>query len=86
MLLVLLLLFLLVPALRRRISCYVVFSLSFIGGLCSITFILTLVVITSYASINRAMHVAYPLVLLTIACMMLAGYECFQRINQEIAA
>jgi hypothetical protein len=32
------------------------------------------------------MHVAYPLVLLTIACMMLAVYEYFQTINQEAAA
>jgi hypothetical protein len=83
---VLLLLFLLIPALRRKISCYLVFSLSFIGGLCSITFILTLVVITSYASINRAMHVAYPLVLLTIVSMLLAVYEYFQTINQEAAS
>lgn len=73
-----LLLFFLIPAMRRRISCYVIFSLSFLGGLCSITFILTLIVITSYTSINRAMHVGYPLVLLTIVCMILAGHEYFQ--------
>ena len=78
----LLLLFLLLPAMRRKISCYLVFSLSCLGGLCSITFILTLVVITSYASINRAMHVAYPLVLLTIVCMMLALYTFFQSAEQ----
>lgn len=75
-------LFLLVPAMRRKISCYMFFSMSCIGGICSITFILTLVVITSYASINRAMHVSYPLVLLTIVCMMLAGYEYFQPVGK----
>jgi hypothetical protein len=79
----LLLLFLLIPSMRRRISCYLLFSLSFIGGLCSITFILTLVVITSYASINRAMHVSYPLVLLTIVSMVLAGYEYFRPVEGE---
>lgn len=75
-------LFLLVPAMRRKVSCYMFFSMSCIGGICSITFILTLVVITSYASINRAMHVSYPLVLLTIVCMMLAGYEYFQPVGK----
>jgi len=79
----LLLLFLLIPSMRRRIFCYLLFSLSFIGGLCSITFILTLVVITSYASINRAMHVSYPLVLLTIVSMVLAGYEYFRPVEGE---
>ena len=72
-----LLLFFLVPAMRRKISGYVIFALSCIGGICSITFILTLVVITSYVSIHRAMHVSYPLVLLTIICMVLAVVEYF---------
>ena len=78
---VVLLLFPLVPALRRRISGYVVLALSCLGGLCSITFILTLVVITSYFSINRAMHVSYPLVLLTIVCMLLAVIDCFSSVE-----
>ena len=70
-------LFFLVPALRSRISGYAVFALACLGGLCSITFILTLVVITSYFSINRAMHVSYPLVLLTIISVILAVAEYF---------
>lgn len=78
-----LLLFCLVPGMRKKTSCYTVFSLSFLAGLCSITFILTLVVITSYASVNRAMHVSYPLVLLMIVCMILAVIDYFLPAGME---
>lgn len=72
---VLLLVFGAVPALRKKYAAYIAFALACLGGLFSITFILTLLVITSYDSINRAMHVSYPLVLLTIICMLLAAWQ-----------
>jgi hypothetical protein len=80
-----LLAFPLVPALRKKMSCFVVYGWSTLLGLCAISFILTLVVITSYASIHRAMHVAYPLVLLTILSAVLALYDFFRRPAEEEA-
>jgi hypothetical protein len=73
----------LVPKTRRISSRYLVFYLSLLAGLCSIVFILSLVVITSYASIHRAMHVSYPLVLLMIVCTLLAVIEVIYHRRQE---
>ncbi len=81
--LVLMLLLGLVPKTRRMSSHYLVFYLSLLAGLCSIVFILSLVVLTSYASIHRAMHVSYPLVLLMIVCTLLAVIEVIYHRRQE---
>ena len=73
----------LVPKTRRISSRYLVFYLSLLAGLCAIVFILSLVVITSYASIHRAMHVSYPVVLTMIVCAMLAVYDICRHNRQE---
>ncbi len=73
----------LTPRLRKYCSCYTFFALALFAGLCAITFILTLVVITSYISIHRAMHVSYPLVLLFIVTTVLASIDCIKTIRLE---
>ncbi|MGA7276729.1 MAG: hypothetical protein WBW79_02220, partial [Desulfocapsaceae bacterium] len=78
----LMLLFGLFPQTRRSLFSYIVFYLSLLAGLCSIVFILSLVVLTSYTSIHRAMHVSYPLVLLMIVCALLAVLEVIYQRRQ----
>jgi len=56
---------------RRRLSPMTVFSLSALGGVLSITAVMTLLTITSYSEIARVMHVSFPLVLLFIVSVFL---------------
>jgi fumarate reductase subunit D len=74
----------LIPKTRRSASHFLVFYVSLLAGLCSIVFILSLVVLTSYASIHRAMHVSYPVVLIMIVCTLLAVFEIICLRRQEI--
>jgi hypothetical protein len=53
-------------AVRRKLSLYTVAAGAAVAGVLSIAFILTLLTITSYSEIERAMHSAYPMVLLFI--------------------
>ncbi len=66
------LLVILVQSLRKRELCFfTVLALATLAGIAAITFILTLVAITSYSEIERAMHTAFPLVLLFILAVFI---------------
>ena len=68
----LILLFNLVVGLRkRRLNLMTIFSLSCLGGVLSITAVMTLLTITSYSEIARVMHVSFPLVILFIISVFL---------------
>jgi hypothetical protein len=56
---------------KRRLKLMTIFSLSTLGGIFSITFVMTLVAITSYSEIGRVMHDGFPLVLLFILSVFL---------------
>ncbi len=56
---------------RVRFSPYFAVSLAALGGILSLTFILSLLSITSYDEITRALQPAYPLLLLYIVSAFL---------------
>jgi hypothetical protein len=69
-------LFRLVISLRKReLRMFTAASAAALAGLCSIAFILTLLTITSYSEIQRALHSAYPMVLLFIASNVLDAFS-----------
>jgi len=57
--------------LRRDLPVFTAASGAALGGILSITFILTLLTITSYSEIQRALHSVYPMVLLFIISALL---------------
>jgi hypothetical protein len=57
--------------LRRELPVFTAVSGAALGGILSITFILTLLTITSYSEIQRALHSVYPMVLLFIISALL---------------
>lgn len=57
---------LIVSVRKRELGLFTAVSTAAFTGICSISFILTLLTITSYSEIQRAMHSAYPMVLLFI--------------------
>jgi hypothetical protein len=57
---------LIVSVRKRELGLFTAVSAAAFTGICSISFILTLLSITSYSEIQRAMHSAYPMVLLFI--------------------
>jgi hypothetical protein len=60
--------FLLIRSLRRRqFSVLTLTGAAALAGIAALTFILTLLTITSYSEIERALHPVYPMVLLFIA-------------------
>ena len=62
---------------RRDFQLFTVVSTAALTGILSIAFILTLLTITSYSEIARAMHASYPMVLLFIISNLL---DLFSRI------
>jgi len=56
---------------RRSLSIYTVVGGAALAGVLSLAFILTLLFITSYSEIERAMHSAYPMTLVFICAMAL---------------
>ncbi len=56
---------------KKEIALCTVATAAALTGMLSIAFILTLLTITSYSEIERAMHSAYPMVLLFIMCSLL---------------
>lgn len=56
---------------KREVAFFTVASGAALTGILSIAFILTLLTITSYSEIERAMHSAYPMVLLFIVAAVL---------------
>ncbi len=56
---------------KRNLPFMTVFSLSTLGGIFGITFVMTLLTITSYSEIDRVMHVSFPIVLLFIISVFL---------------
>ena len=56
---------------RRELRLFTVAGAAALSGILAIAFILTLVAITSYSEIGRAMHAAYPMVLLFIVTVIL---------------
>ncbi len=56
---------------RRELRLFTVASAAALSGILAIAFILTLVAITSYSEIGRAMHAAYPMVLLFVIMVVL---------------
>jgi len=66
---------------KRSFSPFVFASAAALAGVCSIAFILTLLKITSYSEIERAMHSAYGLVLLFIMMVLLEIIRLI-RLNQ----
>jgi len=51
---------------KRRVNLMTMLSVSSLGGIVSITAVMTLLTITSYSEIARVMHVSFPLVLIFI--------------------
>ncbi len=68
---------LLVAVIKRRLRPMTVFSISALGGIAGITFIMTLVDITSYSEVDRIMQVGFPIVLLFVITVFLdlLGYD-----------
>ena len=64
---------------RSTISRNLIFALASAGSLLSITFILTLLTITSYKQIDRALQVAYPLALLFIVFSFIELYQLYKK-------
>lgn len=56
---------------RKNIRLFTVVGLAALSGIMSIAFILTLLTITSYSEIARAMQAAYPMVLLFIVAVVI---------------
>jgi cation transport ATPase len=56
---------------KRRLNLMTVFSMATLGAIFSITFVMTLVTITSYSEVARIMQVSFPLVLLFILSVFL---------------
>ena len=69
--LLLLLVNLAVAVKKRRLSAMTMLSVASLGGVFSITAVMTLLTITSYSEIARVMHVSFPLVLIFIISVFL---------------
>ncbi len=69
--LILLLVNLAVGVKKRRLNLMTLLSVSSLGGMLSITAVMTLLTITSYSEIARVMHVSFPLVLIFIISVFL---------------
>ncbi len=67
---------------RRSLSVLIIAAGAALAGILAIAFILTLLKITSYSEIERAMHSAYGLVLIFIVMVALEMIDrCFFRKN-----
>lgn len=60
---------------KKELSLITVASGAALGGVLSIAFILSLLSITSYSEIERAMHSAYPMVLFFMAMVILDAFN-----------
>lgn len=58
-------------ALNRKLRLFTVVGLAALSGILSLAFILTLVTITSYSEIARAMQASFPMVLLFIISVII---------------
>ena len=69
-------------SIRRRsmLNWPFVFALASAGGLLAHTFILTLLTITSYATIDRVLQVSYPMALLFVVFSLI---DCYQVMTSE---
>jgi hypothetical protein len=68
---------------RRRLSALTLFNWSLFAGIAAIAALLTLLWITSYDSIGRPMHTAFPLVELFILVCVLDLWHRFRPASQE---
>jgi hypothetical protein len=75
--------FTLIDLRRKRLSALTLFNWSLFAGIASIAAVLTLLCITSYDSISRPMHTAFPLVVLFILIGVLDLYHRFRPVLQE---
>ncbi len=72
---------------KRSLSPFIFAAVAALAGVCSIAFILTLLKITSYSEIERAMHSAYGMVLLFIMMVILEVIRLvrLRKYGEEIA-
>ncbi len=69
--------------LKRELSILMVAATAALGGIMSIAFILSLLSITSYSEIERAMHSAYPMVLIFMAMVILEAFTLWDARHQS---
>ena len=68
---------------RRRVSILTTFSGSLLGAVLSVCLILTLVQVTSYYEVDRAMHTVYPLILAFIVTSLMAAWQSLHNYCQR---